>query len=294
MHDSDARPLADADPVAALGAAGSREPMSSAAFADLGEVRANLLEEAILPSPKTVELQRNPTNDATGRFTSRQPHIAESFIANSAISPHSEANLVLDTAALIAARDWFYHTAFKPRPGVFDAEAARRARVVVDLDTIAAGSAAALRRIQDPDILEIAYALDLFVLYRAAVYRLFPGVRELWLEHFLDPGEEGELRDALPELGGIPSDAVILFVAGAPWRYMLLQGPRGYRRTLIDAGRLLDRVECATAGKAVSIRTSLDFYDVRVDRRLALDGVERSAIAAIAFCATVPERVEET
>ena len=60
---------------------------------------------------------------------------------------------------------------------------------------------------------------------------------------------------------------------------MLLQGPRGYRRTLVDLGRLVERCEQYGAEHGLRVTTTLDFQDYEVDRILTFDGVERSVHA---------------
>jgi len=256
-------------------------PQVPAMLEDLGEDRFNLLEETILPSPKTIELRRSPTNDATGRFVSRAPHIAELYHANSRISPHEPTNAVLDHAALAAARDWFYTSAFKPRADTFNLDVARRERVILDFTTVARAAGPAFARLGAPDIPELAYAVDLLVLRGGAIYRLFPGADQLWLEHFVPADDLPRLHAAL--LGSAPPAATTLSVIGAAWRYMLLQGPRGYRRTLIDCGRLLGVLRDAAGPEPGSLRISLDFHDAVVDELLKLDGVERGTLAVLSF-----------
>jgi SagB-type dehydrogenase family enzyme len=259
-------------------------PSVSGPMQEIGEVRFNLLEETIVPSPKTVELLRTPTNDATQRLMTSAPHIAEVFHENSRISPHSQANLILDDDALTAARDWFYTTAFAPREGVFDLEVATEHEVMLDLDAVASHSGRALGRLGDDDLRDTLFGMDLLVLRGHGLYRLFPGNRQLWIEYFLSPEALARVRGALPQLALEPEDDTVLaFVVSAAWRYMLLQGPRGYRRTLMDCGRLLTAVDDAAAKHGTLIRVSTDFYDAQLDAVLKLDGVERGTLAAIAF-----------
>lgn len=252
-----------------------------------------LLEETIIAAPSSVELHRTPTTDYLSRFLSATPHIAELFHCNSRIAACSDANTVLDRKALGVAHDWFYDTAFKPDDDVYDREAAVQAGVLGAGEEISAPAVAALRWIASDDAPEICYALDLLVIDDSRVWRVLAGAPETWLERTLSSDESRALVTALPELDldldrGLPP---LIFVAGAPWRYMMLQGPRGYRRTLIDAGRLIGALvdHGRLGGSAVSV--SVDFVDIEVDRLLRLDGVERSVLAVVSF--DVDEKEEE-
>ena len=70
-------------------------------------------------------------------------------------------------------------------------------------------------------------------------------------------------------------------MVGVPWRNMLFFGPRGYRRMLIDCGRLLAHLETRAAGSGVGLLPVLDLYDARVDGVLNNDGTERTTLLAL-------------
>jgi hypothetical protein len=253
----------------------------------LGSVE--LLEETIIPSPHVVELRRTPTSDYVFRFATTTPHPAELFHENSRITPHAEHNQVMDPDALIGARKWFYGTAYQPRTDVLDEAKAREIGLMVDLREVAERAGPALLRLLEPDIPELAFGVDLLLLDGNRIYRVAPGGETLWLERRYPDDELAGLRAALPEL--TDEDGVLLFVVGAAWRYMALQGPRGYRRTLIETGRLLGVLEDAAGGGDVV--TSLDFYDARLDGALRLDGVERGTLAALVLRAAPAEPAKE-
>lgn len=254
----------------------------------LGSVE--LLEETIIPSPHVVELRRTPTSDYVFRFATTTPHPAELFHENSRITPHAEHNAVMDPDALIGARKWFYGTAYKPRKDVLDEPRAQEIRLIVDAREVAQRAGAGLLRLLEPDVPQLAFALDLLVLDGERIYRMMPASPTLWLERHYAEHELRGLWAALPELEG--EEGVLLFVVGAPWRYMALQGPRGYRRTLMDVGRLLQVLEDAASREGSRLRASLDFYDARLDGALRLDGVERGTLAAVAMNA-VPVDAEK-
>jgi hypothetical protein len=241
-----------------------------------------LLEETIIPPPDSVDLYRTPTTDYISRFLSPTPHIAELFHCNSRIAPCSHVNTVLDQGSFAVARDWFYSTALKPDDDIYDRDQALRSGVLSSVQELADRAGVALQWFAGPDARELAYALDILVLDGARIWRVLPGFPEAWLERTASPQELSELPTILPELA-LADPPPIVFVAGAPWRYMMLQGPRGYRRTLLDAGRLVAGFLDAGRAALSPMRTSVDFLDVELDRLLRLDGIERSVLVAIAL-----------
>jgi hypothetical protein len=252
--------------------------------------RVELLEETIVPSPNVVELRRTPTSDYVFRFAETTPHVAELYHENSRITPHGEANAVMDPDALIGVRKWFYGTAYLPRDDVFDEEKAREIGLLADARDLVPRAGAPIARLLEPDVPELAFGLDLLLLVEERIYRLVPGRDALWLERRYPERDLEAIGDCLPELDeedGRPG--ALLFVVGAAWRYMALQGPRGYRRTLLEAGRLLQVLETAAGNDGGDLRVSLDFYDARLDRLLRLDGVERAVLAAVAMTAPPPQ-----
>ena len=132
-------------------------------------------------------------------------------------------------------------------------------------------------------VAELRYALDLLVIIDDRIYHLAPGSAFLWLERLMLSNELELLASLVPTLSFEPRTRVTayLFVVAAPWRYMVLQGPRGYRRTLMDAGALLGEIERTGDEEKISLAATVDFYDARLDGLLRLDGVERSTLAVV-------------
>jgi len=256
-------------------------------LAALGEARFNLLEETILPSLKSIELRRSPTVQCVNRFMTRTPDIAELFHANSAISTCSDASIFLDPEALVAAQEWFFFTAYDPRPESINVEGSRACEVMIEWDTIPE-ALAPLARLREPDISPLAFALDLFVVWKGHLYRLFPERKALWLDRTLSATDVISLNTGLGgDQGGLrwrtDEERPLLVIVCAAWRYMLLQGPRGYRRALLDAGKLLHLLEDESQRRLTPIETSYDFFDSKVNRALGLDGAERATLAVAAF-----------
>ncbi|MDQ6713088.1 MAG: hypothetical protein M3Z28_07845 [Candidatus Dormibacteraeota bacterium] len=256
--------------------------------------RLTTLEEAVIASPNSVELLRNPATDYFQRFLSSTPQVAELFHENTKISAHSTVNTFMDEEALASTRRWFYATAYRPQAADLDLETAQTSGIMKRLQILPGALGRFLRRLSEPDLGELRYALDLLVVMEGRIYHLAPDSPFLWLERLILPDELELLSALTPTLPPQPRTRVeaYLFVVAAPWRYMVLQGPRGYRRTLMDAGALLRCLEQIGEKEQLSVAATVDFYDARLDGLLRLDGVERSTLAMLRLSADHRSRVE--
>ncbi|MGH8883981.1 MAG: hypothetical protein ACRDYX_02150 [Egibacteraceae bacterium] len=243
---------------------------------------AQMVEEALLPSPNSIELDRPPQKEYLHRLRAQPVQIAELFCENSKITPVDAQNQPLDTTLVERTREWYHRTAYRPRDGDIDDELATHAGMrvaVVEFPVLLGTFCSAL--VEDQPAANLLYALDLFLVFDLCSYRLMPHGSWAWLDRTFVRAERERLTSAIR---GVPDDArrdadALLFVAVAPWRYMLFQGPRGYRRTLFDVGRFLERCEAIAQRTGIALVSTADFLDHEVDRLLLLDGVERSAHA---------------
>jgi hypothetical protein len=257
-------------------------PGGKNAFAEDEAPPAIILEESLLSSPHSVDLDRTPLRDYIERFTGREPHVAELFHENTKITPHSGVNTALDEEQCAAAQRWYVKTAYAPYADDIDAPAAAAAGMTMPLADVGGAAARWLAHLQRPPLVELAYALHFMLVRPEAVHRVTPDGRTLWLDHFLDADRYADLcATLLGPLAGARAEAHLV-MALAPWRYMVFQGPRGYRRAAADAGRMLGALEAAAADEGVATITTLDFHDARLDRALNIDGVDRSAFAVLA------------
>jgi SagB-type dehydrogenase family enzyme len=102
----------------------------------------------------------------------------------------------------------------------------------------------------------------------------------------LDPVE---LLAAADTGGALPRPAVLLAVVATFARSRVKYGLRGYRFALMEAGHLVQAaITTATAAGLASLPWG-GFADREVDRRLELDGLERSCVYLLAV--SVPEGV---
>lgn len=256
--------------------------------------RLTRLEEAVIASPNSVELTRSPAIDYFQRFLSSDSHVAELFHVNTKISHHSTVNAFIDEEELAATRRWFYDTAYRPQAEDLDLETAEASGIMKSLQAMPGSLGRFLCRLSEPSLGELRYALDLLAVIEGRIYHLAPDGPFLWLERLILPDE----LDLLPALAPAPPrhrrnrvDGY-LFVVAAPWRYMVLQGPRGYRRMLMDAGALLRCIERIGQEEKLAVAASLDFYDARLDGLLRLDGVERSTLAVVRLSSGNRKRME--
>lgn len=236
------------------------------------------LDEAVLPNPlSSVSLTASVHTAFTERFTSTVPHVAESFHANTVLSPHRSDNIALDERAADEVRRWLSSTAYHTDSEAWDYPSAVAEEFLLPMSEFRDAFGLNPELLFDQATTEYGFSLD-FVVYRDdKLYRLVPGSAYLWFESSVAPALRDELLRALPD--GKPISG-LLFLVAVPWRYMALQGARGYRRTLIDTGRVLRRIE-----ELLPAQTPmwLDFHDASVNEALNLDGVERHVLAVVSL-----------
>jgi hypothetical protein len=242
-----------------------------------------MLEEALFPAPSSVELVRTAYNDYVLRFGAKQPHIAELFQENTKLGPSS--NLITPTAEadLKEARKWYFTTPYRPRDGDVDPERSQTVRLRHDELT------PSLRAVLAPFALEgatadLLFSVDLFVLQGHRLFRQLPQADFLWSDLTLMPAQLQMLRTSLLGLepAVVKETRTWLLLAGAPWRYMMFYGPRGYRRMMFDIGALVARLYDSAENLDLRPAVCYDFFDTRLNQVFQLDGTERTILALMA------------
>lgn len=210
---------------------------------------------ARLPWPgKSTRLERDSLRDLVERSASAQVSVGELYHENSKLFPARAAELVASNVDAGAFRREF----------VRRRTATRRALPAYEVDSPVRTLLTSVAREVDP---ELFYALEL----RAVV-------AETVLLH--EPGRDAVIE--LKSLGGKDDvGRAQLFVVGSFARNELLFGPRGYRHTLLDAGRLAQHVSSLAPRAALQATLSFDFDDWKVNAALEADGVEEGALVAI-------------
>lgn len=239
------------------------------------------LEKSIIPSPHSIDLSHSAASDYLYRQIRSKPHVAELYHENSKLSPHSTLQVPTDASTLEQVRRWFFETAYR-----------------VDEELIADGSGLRIYYEQLPEWLQsplkpffqptplanMLYAADLFVLHDGLLTRAVPESEYLWIERKIK--NEVSLLPSLfwrlPQVS-IEECSTMLILVACPWRYMLLYGPRGYRHTLLDIGRLLGYFQYRCEFDGHLITAHQDFLDTKVDAFVQADGVERSVYALLTF-----------
>ena len=234
------------------------------------------LSEAELNVGLSGKIARTPWSDFLDRYGTMSIHEAELFHCNSRISSASQVNLALSEDRICQIRTWMDREGYVPTSGTIDDQESERIGFTkTDLDD-------ELQRVVTDAEVDSCLAIELHVCVRGMVYRVRN--RRLWLERRLSSEDAKRMTDCLhldrprchPELRYL-----ILYV-GFPWRYMALQGPRGYRRMLIELGKKISKVEQLLQAAGLAATTSLDFYDVAIESFLGFDGIETTLLATTA------------
>lgn len=266
-----------------------------------------MLEETLFPSPNSVEFARTPQNDYQLRFSARFTHIAELFQENTKLVPYStlrasdynqETSFQLNEGERFSprviemmnqdfhdARKWYFSTAYRMRESDIIPENEHMLRIrASDLPQ-------PLANIFRPfafgePINALPYSVDIVLLYAGRLLRLVPGADILWVMKELQPGEHDVLRASLLSVprAMLKQASAYIFFVGAPWRYMMFYGPRGYRHMLFEAGALMKQCQFLAGQQGFDTSVCLDFYDARVDQVLLLDGAERTTLGVMAMC----------
>ena len=237
------------------------------------------LEESIIPSPHSIDLVRSPLSDFLYRQVRRTPHVAELFHENSKLSPHSTLQPSASYSDIQKIREWFFTTAYEVPEEDLQRETPDF-RISVDdlpspLDRLLAPFA------QPGRMADLLYAVDLLVVGEERLFRVAATKPFLYTECKLERADHDRLAQAFgfPDATTLDEINVLLFV-GCPWRQMFFHGPRGYRHTLLDIGRLLWYTEATLGAHGIGSGVVQDFHDTAVDAVAQCDGLERSVLAA--------------
>jgi hypothetical protein len=127
------------------------------------------------------------------------------------------------------------------------------------------------------------YAVELAVLQDGVFAIHEPRSAALQIVKRLLPAESAALSRAVrltapPDLGAF--GGIHLFLLANFARNEVLFGARGYRRTLIEAGQVAQRLTESAAQLRLSCWPVYDFADRDIDTALELDGTERSVLVA--------------
>lgn len=129
--------------------------------------------------------------------------------------------------------------------------------------------------------------VEVFLVTGAAVFRTIPGTTRCDPALPLSPGRREAFREAL-DIGDDAAVSAIVVVA-YPERLVLAAREAGvscpparaYRRTLVEAGAVIEAVTRRLTGSGLEVEPRLHVLDDRLNGALALDGVAEVAVAAL-------------
>jgi SagB-type dehydrogenase family enzyme len=130
------------------------------------------------------------------------------------------------------------------------------------------------------------YPLELYVAatrveaLEPALYHFDP------LRHVLERLRPADLPEELAPLTVYPQlftqSAVVVFITGMFWRTRFKYGQRGYRFALLEAGHVGQNLVLAATALALGSVAVGGFFDCRIEELLGIDGVNESAVYAVA------------
>lgn len=232
------------------------------------------LSAPLLWPGRTIRLQRDSLLDYHGRVASVQVSVAELYHENSKLSPQHRGELV--TTAVDVAR---FRREFLRRKAAVAAAAGTDQFEQAGFWQRLLGAAFA-------DNPELSYALDVRVVEAHSMYVYEPAAGTLRLSKRMTAEEMRRLAAAVsilePEAAPQPGASFVLLLGCFP-RNEVLFGGRGYRRTLIEAGRATQEIvrQSAVCGRHAVIRC--EFCDREVDLLMEADGVEQSVVVVVEF-----------
>jgi len=246
---------------------------------ELSERTKLLLEGSIAPSPNSIDLSHSATSDFLNRHLRKTPHVAELYHENSKVNPHSTLLIPGDDSLLLEVREWFFDTAYSSVDDtLIDNETGLRL-LHEDMSVLMKDLLSSFF-VPGP-VTNLLFAVDLLVMYQDSLYRVVPQSEYLWIEKTLGLMDIQNILISSSVSDQDLGDGLMLFVVACPWRYMLLYGPRGYRHTLMDIGRLLGYFENRTSSSDYHISITQNFHDTAIDNSVSVDGLERSVYAIV-------------
>lgn len=240
-------------------------------------LRPQQLFDQMLTAPlhwpwKTVRLERNSALDYRQRSMSARISVAELYHENSKLFPQMLSELTVSLTQADEFRgEFIQRRAFVVQAsGTMDLELDQRWR---DL----------LTSVAEATEFVLFYAVELRLVVGELLAIHEPVSDTLQIVKQLSTGDLDMLRQALRLMdnseGPFPSGPLLL-ILGSFARNDVLFGPRGYRRTLLEAGRLAQEVVRQIERLGLEARPLYEFIDRDVDAVIEADGIEQSTLMA--------------
>jgi hypothetical protein len=238
------------------------------------------LFEDMLYSPmdwpgKTTRLRRDSVQDVRQRAASPIPALTEFYHENSKLHPARIVELAASRVDPEEVREAFLRR---------KAAGSRRAAAI---DTEWFGSVRPLlRAVARPARLPLFYALELRVSDGALLAQYEPLTDALVALKATSSADYASVAQGLHLFDSRSTPAAgLLFVVASFVRNEVLYGPRGYRRTLLEAGRLVEIILVEAERLGISVNPVLEFHDRAIDRFVEVDGLEEGTLLVIELAA---------
>lgn len=219
---------------------------------------------------KTVRLERNSVLDYRQRSASAQMSVAELYHENSKLFP----NMVGELAARRVDVEEFRREFIKRRAALPPISAQAN---------INALSRSLLTAVSASVHAELFYALELRVAAENLLTVHEPKTDTLQVIKKLSPEDLLVLKGALQVANNLQfaAPSSMLFLVASFARNDVLFGPRGYRRTLLEAGQVAAGLLAEAERIGISAQPVFEFVDREIDVVMEADGIEEGVVSAI-------------
>lgn len=235
-----------------------------------------LLEGTILPALNSIELQRYSIVDFLNRYNSPYPNIAELFHQNTRLNEYTKQTIVTDEKTIDEVKKWYLTTNCKIKEE--DIEKEKGKEILKEVETLPNNLDKLFINFSSNDNREseLLYSSNLFLLWEQKIYKIVPLSKSMLLMLKFTPEDINLLKESIiiEDTSILKNTENFLFVVGVPWRNMIFYSSRGYRKMLIDTGKLVYYLERQAEKNNLRLSLYENFYDTQINRLLNLDGVE--------------------
>lgn len=221
---------------------------------------------------KSVRLERNSLLDYQQRSTSTNVSVAELYHENSKLFPQMVSEVTVVRVQAEELRREFIHRRATIGHANSDSDLNLDLRWRKLLTAVTQAAA-----------LELFYAIELRVVANGLLAVLEPVLDSLQVVKQLSASDLDLLRHALRLMNGPKEplhDGPLVFILGSFARNDVLFGPRGYRRTLLEAGQVAQVVLQQAGHLGLSVQPLYEFTDRDVDAVVEADGTEEGILMA--------------
>ena len=230
-----------------------------------------ILHHALDWPGSTVRFERDSVQDYVQRPVSGRVSLGELCHENGKLSSPRLRELAVSRLEPATLRnDYVRRRAAVPKPSAATVEVDWRVRALLG----------ALATMTQP---ELYYAVELRVVLDNLVAVHEPVTATLQILKFLTLGERERLTEALQLLASGAGSGPLVCVVGSFARNEVLYGHRGHRRTMMEAGQVVQALVETGLRVGQQVGALYEFVDREVDALLEADGIEESTLAVVEF-----------